>query len=179
MEKTMADLTRSDIIRMVAANQRDFQNLDLSYLDMGGLQLANCNFSGAKLTRASFKGANLRHANLSDVDGWGADFSETDAEYAKFTGSYLPQSKFVGTKLFSASLNGVDLHEALVKPADKLLATWDRAWFPMRKSANVEVPNPPPMRPKHKYHRDRAPDINPPSEKATRRRPFASMTPGF
>lgn len=78
----MADLTRTEVIKLLALGQGHtviLAGVDLSNLDLNGL-----NFSYADLTGANLSGTNLRKADLS-----GAILSQTILTGADLTGANL------------------------------------------------------------------------------------------
>lgn len=109
----MTDVTRSDLIRMIAQTGRlQLIGADLAGLDMSGLTLV---------------GADLSYANLA-----GADLSETQLSGASLWSVKAPAARFRGANLSGASLGladlaGADLREALLERADLTGARLDGA----------------------------------------------------
>ena len=97
----------SELLKRYALGGRNFQNIDLSNVELIGVNLSNANLIGANL-----RGANLQCAQLDGVKLIAADLS-----YANLTGASLKNAKLMGailreTNLSNVDLKGVDLGEA-------------------------------------------------------------------
>ena len=101
----------------------DFENTDLSAVDLSNailidvdfdsVDLTGANLSGADLTDADFDDVNLSGANLS-----GADLTDADLEEADLTNANLTNANLTNADLEEANLTGADVTGAEFRDAD-------------------------------------------------------------
>jgi uncharacterized protein YjbI with pentapeptide repeats len=110
-----ADLTRSDVIKLLAAIPREKGGVNygrLAGVNFSGLDLSKLNFSRLNLHRCSFTNCNLTDCDFQEASCWHADFSRAD-----LTGAYLYDMEatgcnFDGATLTRTDVSGADLSES-------------------------------------------------------------------
>lgn len=80
------EITRADVIKRLAAGERDFSGCILYGCDLSRLDLRDCNFAGADLRRAKF--------------------TQTDCRGASFAGAELGQAAFILAAMDDCDLSG-------------------------------------------------------------------------
>ena len=116
------DLTRVNLRRVDLRNanlaRADLTGADLGSMDLGAADLTSANLTGANLTGANLTGAFLFRANLSGADLTGANLRETDLDRANLSSANLSGADLTGAKLSGARLDGANLTGANLTGAD-------------------------------------------------------------
>ena len=85
-------------------SKRDFQNADLSSMDLRGGKFESCNL----------READLRYSDISYSDFWLADLTYADLRGVKMNG----RTSFMSAKLMGANLSGLDFYGVSLHGAD-------------------------------------------------------------
>jgi uncharacterized protein YjbI with pentapeptide repeats len=88
-------LSRADVIKRLAAGERDFSGCILYGCDLSRLDLSGCNFAGADLRRAKFNMADLRGCNLNRANLFQASFVYSNLDDADLSGASWAGARFV------------------------------------------------------------------------------------
>jgi hypothetical protein len=99
----------------------DFDNRNLSFVDLTGANLRASDFRGADM-----HGARLSHATIGSADLSGADLSDADLTNAGLVDTRLVGAKLNNVKLGKANLNGAELSNSDLSGAD--LSGADLSW---------------------------------------------------
>lgn len=141
-------LTTEQFLNLYAMAERNFQNINLSFVDLSWVNISSSNLSGANLSWALLIGAKLNAtnlnrtlltgANLSQADLYEANLSQADLYGANLTGADLSRANLNRTNLNGANLTEANLSEADLSEASlrcskisqrtKLSKKWHLVW---------------------------------------------------
>jgi uncharacterized protein YjbI with pentapeptide repeats len=85
----MKKLTREEVLAKLKNGEKDFRNLDLSYMDLRFVDFAGANFEGVNFCDTNLSGANFRNSNCANANFSGVNFNGADCKNADFTGANL------------------------------------------------------------------------------------------
>ena len=124
--KINSDLTRSEVIKLIAKNTTERLKLDgvnLSGVDLSGLFLQNVSLEYANLHKANLTGANLTGAylwaaNLTEANLHGTNLTKADLTAANLTAANLFKANLREAILYAADLRETNLYEANLSGVD-------------------------------------------------------------
>ena len=99
--------------------QCNFENTNLTGVDLSGFDLEYANFKGANLRDTNLKSVNLQVASFQ-----GADLSGANLEYAYLYRANLTRANLTGANFYHAHLPGVDLTNAITTHTNFTNATF-------------------------------------------------------
>ena len=117
----------------------DFQNADLSGLNLQGLDLSRANFKGATLVDTQLQGSNLvgvnatganfERANLSGAALSNSNFDKTNMRQADMTGSNLNDASFSRADLTGARINRTEMYRVDLSGANLTMVQAQEAYL--------------------------------------------------
>jgi uncharacterized protein YjbI with pentapeptide repeats len=127
-EVAARNVVSATLIQRYTQNERDFQRLDLSYLNLQGQKLSMGNFhhanlQGSNLSQTNFSQADLSQADLSQAQLSGANFHNANLAGANLQGANLRGANLTWASLAGANLYGADLDGANLRETDFTMAT--------------------------------------------------------
>jgi DNA-binding XRE family transcriptional regulator len=108
-------MTAEELLERYAAQERDFSNLYLIRLNIGGKYPMGANLSGINLSGANLSESDLRKVNLSGANLSGADLSNCSIEKANLSGANLSGANLNNTLVNESNLSGANLSGASLK----------------------------------------------------------------
>jgi uncharacterized protein YjbI with pentapeptide repeats len=123
------NLSPEHLLNLYAAEERNFQGVNLSKQILSGVDLREADLSGAKLEhtvleRADLTRVNLRRADLRRADLRRAELVWANLREANLQGANLRGADLSGADLSGADLTGADLGGAIL-PDGSILLTSD------------------------------------------------------
>ncbi|NET59736.1 MAG: ATP-binding domain-containing protein [Symploca sp. SIO2E6] len=136
-EREIGVTDTSELLKRYDTGGRNFQNADLTGVQLAGADLRDANLIGAILRNANLRNAQLDGAKLVIADLTGADLSNTSLQKAKLVGGILQEVRLNGADLSRAKLGNADLRNAQLvgaklsgadlSGADLTGVNWDQA----------------------------------------------------
>lgn len=133
----MAELTRDDILRRIAASG----HIQLPGADLAGLDLSGLTLAGADLSYSDLSGADLSHAQLPGACLWSVQARGARFRCANLCGASLGLAVLVRADMRDAQMDGVDLTGAKLDGADLTGSDLRGAWLDaMQRALAVGAP---------------------------------------